>query len=182
MAFSFMGACQAQSTKSFGGNIIVKLISAYERPSTFAVPQDTDSTFATPIAIKATFVDAIMTPVDTSAGSESYQLNTESPSALRIVDRLQIVYTKKLTAFTDGLAFASASIQLDPTLVLVTKDDEYSISLDSEYFSSSAAFSKESGKDIIVTGTFKWRDIIATDSAGNKTISPPEITVSAESK
>jgi hypothetical protein len=174
--------CQAPSSKSFGGNIIVKFVSAYQRGSTFSQPEDSEAVLSTPIAINATFVDVLLTPAEATNETESYQLNTESPSAIRIVDRPQIVYTKKLTAFADGLSFASASVQLDPAVTLIGKDQNYDVTMGDEYFTSSGAFTKESGKDITLTVTFKWRDLILTDAAGGKTASLPEISVEAASK
>ena len=174
--------CQAPSTKNFGGNIIVKFVAAYQRSSTFAAPEDSTTKLSSPIAITTTFVDVILTPSDNSSGIESYQLNSEGPSVVRIVDRPQIVYTKKLTAFADGLSFTSASIQLDPALTLIDKEQEYPATLGSEYITSTESVTKASGKDITLTVTFKWRDLIATDPAGNKTASLPEISLNPNSK
>jgi hypothetical protein len=103
------------------------------------------------------------------------------PTALKIIDRGQLIFSDSDTSDHDGAAFSSVLVEFDPTVLVTSKNGvESTISLSSGDLQLDEAFTVEKNKERVLTIKIAWGDTITSGNDGSETITPPTFSLKYE--
>jgi hypothetical protein len=117
----------------------------------------------------------------TKSDGSAVSLYDGDAQTLKIIDRGQIVFSKKDMSTYDGTAFSSVMIQFDPTVVVTSKNGTDSvISLSSGDLQLDEAFEVVKQKERVLTIKIAWGDTITVNDDGTETVTAPTFSMKYE--
>ena len=117
----------------------------------------------------------------TQTDGTTVPLLTGDPTALKIIDRGQLIFSDTDTSDHDGKAFTSALISFDPTVVVTSKNGvDSTITLSSGDMQLDEPFTIEKNKERVLTIKIAWGETITVGDDGSETISPPTFSLKYE--
>lgn len=117
----------------------------------------------------------------TKSDGTAVPLFTGDPTALKIIDRGQLIFSDTDTSDYDGTSFTSALVEFDPTVVVTSKNGvDSTITLSSGDLQLDEAFAIEKNKERVLTIKIAWGDTITVGDDGSETITPPTFSLKYE--
>ena len=131
-----------------------------------------------PMAQVYLFNNISITPEDGSAAIDLYEGDALEK---RIITRPQELWSTTSLTDYEGLSFTSATIKLDPAVLVIDENGEEStITLDSGNLTLNEAFAIEKGKETVITIRANWGKTITPEdeeSATTTSVSAPAFTL-----
>ena len=113
-----------------------------------------------------------------TADAEDVALYTGDPTALKILDRPQIVFEKDLTSH-DGKVISGITVSFDPIIVVAGPEkSDHEVTLDTGDLTLTATktIDKTKGLDLFIK--VRWRNTV--DTSGTESVTPPTFDLSLD--
>jgi len=121
----------------------------------FKVPEGAEGN-ASPKFYEITFVSILL------GGDEELEYAPEATSALRIIDRPQVVFREDVEKY-DGTSFTSATVTLESAVVAGGKYSNYDLTLTDPIITKTEDFGIKTGKGVHVIIKVEWQNTIDRD-------------------